>query len=183
VPRRRLTLAQKAIVQFDEAVDRRVDRLRGHRGLDRLMYGASELGDWSLVWHLIGAGQGLLPGRDPMSAARVSTILGVESLVVNGAVKSVFRRHRPVWEVDRPRPHRVRTPVSSSFPSGHSSAAFTAASLLGQDDPLRPIYYGIAAVVASSRVYVKMHHASDVVVGATLGLGLAAVARRAWPRP
>ncbi len=183
MPGRRLTLAQKAIVGFDEAIDKRVDRLRGHRGLDRLMYGASELGDWSLIWHLIGAGQGLLPGRDPLGAVRVSAVLGLESALVNGAIKSAFRRHRPVWEVDRPRPHRVRTPVSSSFPSGHSSAAFTAAGILGEDDPLRPLYYGIAALVASSRVYVKMHHASDVVVGAALGVGFAAVVRRAWPRP
>lgn len=177
-----LSRAQQVIVDFDEAVDRRVDRLRGHPALDRLMYGASELGDWSLIWHLIGAGQGLLPGRDPTSAVRLSTILGVESLFVNAVIKSVFRRHRPVWEEDRPRPHRVRNPVSSSFPSGHSSSGFTAAGILRQGDPLWPVYYGIAAVVASSRVYVKVHHASDVLAGAALGVGLAGLARRVWPR-
>ena len=171
-----LERAKQAIVDLDEAVDTAIDRARGHRTLDRVMYGASELGDWSLVWHLIGAGQGLLPGRDPMSAVRVSAILGIESLVVNGGIKSLFRRHRPVWEEDRPRPHRIRTPRTSSFPSGHASSAFTAAGILSQGDPLWPVYYGIAAVVAGSRVYVKMHHASDVLAGAALGIGLAAVA-------
>lgn len=178
-----LERAKQVVVDFDEAIDQRVDRIRGHRTLDRVMYGASELGDWSLIWHLIGAGQGLLPGRDPMSAVRVSAILGVESLLVNGALKSLFRRHRPVWEEDRPRPHRVRTPHSSSFPSGHASSAFTAAGILSQGDPLWPVYYGIAATVAASRVYVKMHHASDVLAGAALGVGLGALARRVWPRP
>jgi undecaprenyl-diphosphatase len=176
-----LALPKRLIVDFDEAIDARVDRLRGHKALDRLMYGASQLGDWSFIWHLIGAGQGLLPGREPTSAVRASTILGAESLLVNGAIKSLFRRHRPVWEVDRPRPHRVRTPHSSSFPSGHASSAFTAAGILSQADPLWPLYYGIAVVVASSRVYVKMHHASDVLVGAALGVGLARLARRVWP--
>jgi undecaprenyl-diphosphatase len=114
---------------------------------------------------------------------RASTILGVESLLVNGGVKSLFRRHRPVWEEDRPRPHRIRTPRTSSFPSGHASSAFTAAGILSQDDPLWPVYYGIAALVASSRVYVKMHHASDVLAGAAIGVGLAVVARKVWPRP
>ena len=152
-------------------------------GLDKVMYGASELGDWSLIWHLIGVGQALLPGRDPMTAVRVSAILGAESLLVNGALKSVFRRRRPIWEEDRPRPHRVRTPHSSSFPSGHASSAFTAAGILSQGDPLGPVYYGLAVVVASSRVYVKMHHASDVLAGAALGIGLAGVARRLWPTP
>lgn len=178
-----LARAKQLVVSFDEAVDRRVDGLRGHPGLDKLMYGASELGDWSLIWHVLGVGQALLPGRDPMSAVRVSAILGAESLLVNGALKSLFRRHRPVWEEDRPRPHRVRTPHSSSFPSGHASSAFTAAGILSQGDPLWPVYYGIAVVVASSRVYVKMHHASDVLAGAALGVGLAGAARRVWPKP
>ncbi len=178
-----LERAKQAIVDLDEAVDTAVDRVRGHRAVDRLMYGASELGDWSLIWHLIAAGQGMLPGRDPMTAVRASVVLGVESLVVNGGIKSLFRRHRPVWEEDRPRPHRIRTPRTSSFPSGHASSAFTAAGILSRGDPLWPVYYGVAAVVASSRVYVKMHHASDVLAGAALGVGLAALARRVWPTP
>ena len=178
-----LERVKQLIVDFDEAIDQRVDRVRGHQTLDRVMYGASELGDWSLLWHLLGAGQALLPGRDAMHAVRLSAILGAESLLVNGAVKSLFDRHRPVWEVDRPRPHRIRRPVTSSFPSGHASAAFAAAGLLSRGDPLWPLYYGLAAVVSSSRVYVKMHHASDVIAGAAIGVGLAAFARRWWPRP
>lgn len=178
-----LARAKQLVVNFDEAVDRKVDDLRGHAGLDKVMYGASELGDWSLIWHVIGVGQAVLPGRDPMTAVRVSAILGAESLLVNGALKSMFRRRRPIWEEDRPRPHRVRTPHSSSFPSGHASSAFTAAGILSHGDPLWPVYYGLAVVVASSRVYVKMHHASDVLAGAALGIGLAGVARRLWPKP
>jgi undecaprenyl-diphosphatase len=178
-----LESTKQLVVEVDEAVDQLVDRLRGHPLLDRVMYGASELGDWSLLWHVIGVGQALLPGRDPMSAVRVSAILGVESLLVNGGIKRLFRRHRPVWEEDRPRPHRVRTPYTSSFPSGHASAAFTAAAVLGEGDPLWPVYYAIAATVSASRVYVKMHHASDVAAGAALGAAIGAAARRAWPAP
>jgi undecaprenyl-diphosphatase len=110
----------------------------------------------------------------------VSAVLGIESALVNGAIKSVFRRRRPPWATDRP--HRLRRPRTSSFPSGHASAAFTAAGVLADDDPLWPLYYALAVVVASSRVYVKTHHASDVVAGALLGAVLARVARRLWPR-
>ena len=49
-------------------------------------------------------------------------------------------------------------------------AAFTAAVLLADRHP--GPWYALAAVVASSRVYVGMHHASDVVVGAGVGLAL-----------
>ena len=58
----------------------------------------------------------------------------------------------------------------------------TAAGVLSQGDPLWPLYYAIGAVVASSRVYVKIHHPSDVVAGAILGVVLARLAR-AWPLP
>lgn len=179
-----LQRAKRAVHTFDDAVDRGVDRVRGrHPAVDRAMYGVSELGDWSLIWHLIGAGQALLPGRTPMSALRLSAILGAESLLVNGGVKSLFRRKRPEWVDDAPRPHKLRQPLSSSFPSGHASSAFTAAGVLAQGDPLWPAYYALAVVVASSRVYVKIHHASDVVAGAALGATLAVLARRVWPKP
>ena len=107
--------------------------------------------------------------------------VGAESLLVNGLIKSAFRRTRPLWEGERPL--RVRRPRTSSFPSGHSSSAFSAAVLLSDDDALWPLYYAVAAIVASSRVYVKMHHASDVVAGAALGVGLGLLWRRLAPLP
>jgi undecaprenyl-diphosphatase len=171
----------RAVARFDTAIDTRVDDFRGHPHVDRLMYGASELGDFSLVWHLLSASRALGPDRSPVHAVRVAAVLGVESALVNGPVKRLFRRHRPAWEQERPR--RLRRPRTSSFPSGHASAAMTAAGVLAENDPLWPLYYAVGAVVASSRVYVKIHHPSDVVAGALLGFVLARVARRVWPFP
>jgi len=170
-----------AIAAFDTAIDTRVDRFRGHPHIDRLMYAASELGDFSLIWHLVSATRALGPDRRLAHAVRVAAVLGVESGLVNGPVKSLFRRHRPAWEQERPR--RLRRPRTTSFPSGHASAAFTAAGVLAQNDPLAPLYYAIGAVVASSRVYVKIHHPSDVVAGALVGIVLARVARKVLPFP
>jgi undecaprenyl-diphosphatase len=169
----------QAVAAFDAAVDRAVDRVRGHRTLDRAMYIASELGDWALIWHVIGIAQALRPGRDPRSAVRLSVLLGLESALVNGGIKSLFRRTRPASTA--PRPHRLRQPRTSSFPSGHASSGFAAAGLLAEDDDLWPLYYALAVVVASSRVYVKIHHASDVIAGAAIGVVLARLARGVWP--
>jgi undecaprenyl-diphosphatase len=168
--------------RFDNRVDGVVDRVRGNKALDRAFYGVSELADFSLIWHLLGAARGVTSDERADDAIRLSVVLGVESLLVNGVIKSFFRRRRPVWEALDPRPHRLRTPLSSSFPSGHASAAFTAATLLAEDNPMAPVYYVAAAFVALSRVYVKIHHASDVLAGAATGLVLGRIARRIWPK-
>ncbi len=169
------------VARFDARTDAAFDRLRGNPIADRVFYAASELGDFSLIWHLVGTARGLRSDRHAKEAIRLSSILGVESVLVNGVVKSFFRRHRPRW--DQPRAFRIRRPRSSSFPSGHASSGFTAATVLGEDDPLWPLYYAIAAVVATSRIYVKIHHGSDVVAGAATGLVLGRLARRLWPKP
>ena len=39
--------ARRAFTRFDDAVERRVDRLRGNRVTDRVMYTASALGFWA----------------------------------------------------------------------------------------------------------------------------------------
>ena len=167
---------KEQLAEFDAAVDEWFTGLRGNPTTDHAMYAASALGDFSLLWHIAGAVEALR-GRE-REAVRLSVALGVESVLVNGVVKQFFGRRRPAW--DLPRTRKLRKPRSSSFPSGHATSAFMAATLLGQDRPAttKAAWYALATVVAASRIHVKIHHASDVVVGAAIGIALgAAVAR------
>jgi membrane-associated phospholipid phosphatase len=168
----------KPVARFDAAASRLLDRVRGPVA-DRVFYAASELGDFSLIWHWVSAAQTLGRGATVESAFRASTLLGIESALVNGPIKSMFKRTRPVHAVARPR--KLRQPKTSSFPSGHASAAFTFAGIAASDDPLKPVYYALAVVVSTSRVYVNIHHASDVVGGAVTGVVLGRVFRNWWP--
>lgn len=174
---------REVVRRFDARADRIVAHTRGrHPVIDRVFYGASELGDFSLLWHLLGAAKGLRSDRDARGAVRLSVALGIESLLVNGLIKQLFRRTRPTWG-DGERPLHLRRPRSSSFPSGHASSGFMAAALLADGDRAwRPVYL-LAAVVATSRVYVRIHHGSDVLAGALLGLLLGRAAVRASPLP
>ena len=166
--------------RFDDGVDELLERLRGHPVADRVVRVASELGDWSVVWHLLGAAWGLTSARRTDRELRLFVLLGAESLIVNQGIKRLFRRVRPTESGD-PR-YPVRRPSTSSFPSGHASSAFFAASLLTEGDPaLAPLWFGLATVVALSRPYVRIHHGSDVVAGAATGLALASIAKRIWP--
>jgi len=170
----------RRIDRFDEIVDDAFAHLRGHRRIDRLFYGASAVGDHGMIWVMLGALRGLRGDHHWRAAVRVGLAVGVESVVVNLGVKSLFRRSRPV--ISQPRPFPLRVPLTSSFPSGHATSAFCAATLLADGDPhLAPLYFGAATVVALSRIHVRIHHASDVVGGMAIGLLLGQVAKRIAP--
>lgn len=174
----------RAVGVFDALADDLVARrLRGRRSADAVMYAASALGDHGVLWMLLAGAQAARHRDGEWKRPLLRTVigLGVESAVVNGPVKWVFRRSRPVQE--GPRPLYLRTPRSSSFPSGHASAAFFGAALLRDDDPIWPLYYAVAVVVATSRLHVRIHHASDVIAGAALGAALGELTRVLVPIP
>lgn len=172
---------KERIRSFDRFVDAKFDFLRGRPVPDRIFYTASEWGEFGLIWMFLAT---LRAARSPQGrrvARRVVTGMAIESVLINGLVKSAFRRRRPTWQTDHPL--RLRRPRTSSFPSGHATSAFTGAFLLAENDPLWPVYFVIAPVVAFSRVYVKAHHASDVVAGIAIGSGLGILGRRLLPLP
>ena len=169
------------IERFDQAVEDRVAPLRGNPVADRVFYSATAVGDFGLIWVVFALFRALRGGaRNEKAALRAIIATGIESVLVNVVLKSFVRRHRPPRRGDHPLP--LRQPLSSSFPSGHATAAFCGATLLADGgDPLAPLYYATAAVVAASRVYVRIHHASDVLGGVVVGRALGLIARRIVP--
>jgi undecaprenyl-diphosphatase len=175
------------VAAFDAAADRLVERFSSP-ALDRIFYPLSSAADHSVLWHALGAWRGLRTG-DARNARRLGMIMAAESALTNGPIKAMFKRVRPAdgpgtkeapGDQDGPLPYGLRRPVTSSFPSGHATAAFTAAVVLS-DRTSFPLYFGLAGAVAASRVYVRLHHASDVVAGAALGLAFGLVARKILP--
>lgn len=165
---------------LDARVEDVFTSFRGNPVADRIFYTASALGDFGLLWLALGLVR-ILRGRpgDTRAGLRAVITTGIESVVVNAGMKSLFRRRRPRPIETHPLP--FRQPLTSSFPSGHATAAFCAATLLAEDERAAPAYYGLATVVALSRIYTKIHHGSDVVGGVVIGLALGHVARRIVP--
>lgn len=164
-----------AVDSFDHWADERLERLRGNAVTDAVFTTASHLGEFSGIWHLIGIGRAIIDPSVVRQSVAMSALIGAESLIVNQGLKRLFRRTRPTESGD-PRFH-VRRPLTSSFPSGHASAAFFSAAILttATGRSLAPVWYSVAAIVAVSRAYVRIHHPSDIVGGAVVGalLGIA----------
>ncbi len=110
--------------------------------------------------------------------ARMTALLGLEGFVVSGiftqAIKFAGHRHRPstgdshnTWDGPSFSTHHL------SFPSGHSSSAFTISTVLAsqyEDKVLIPtLAYSMATLTALSRVNDNSHWASDVFFGSAIG--------------
>lgn len=169
------------IESFDGAADRWLEQFRGNPVLDRVMTLATDAGEFSTLWHVSSIVRGLSRGRrDQIVALAIG--IGAESLIVNQGLKRIFRRPRPTESGDQR--FDIRAPLTSSFPSGHASAAtFAAVCLVGWDGRRwAPLWVPLAATVAISRPYVRIHHASDIVGGVAAGATMGLIARRIFRR-
>lgn len=91
--------------------------------------------------------------------------------VVAPASKHLLDRPRPAW------PDPITVLASTSYPSGHATAAATSAvaiALVVRRTAVTWAALGIALAVATSRVFLGAHYPSDVVAGLLFGTLLAA---------
>jgi membrane-associated phospholipid phosphatase len=72
-----------------------------------------------------------------------------------------------------------------AFPSGHTSAAFTVATVFAKRYPnhrwVRWVAYGLATLVGFSRITLESHYPSDVFLGAVLGYAIGSHAVKSRP--
>lgn len=124
-----------------------------------------------LAFVTVGALGDLRSRRVPLTATCAAIACGSAS-VLAALSKELVDRARPAL-ADPGISSLVATPGSPSFPSGHAATAFAGAAVVGVFYPrLRWPLYGLAALVALSRVYLGVHFWLDVLAGAALGLGI-----------
>jgi membrane-associated phospholipid phosphatase len=144
--------------------------------LDGAMNRLSRAADYSRLSFTSAMLLALAGGRTGRRAATTGLAsLGVTATVINVAVKPLGRRRRPDRLArDVPFARHVPMPVSHSFPSGHSAAAFAFATGVGHVLPAAAVpLHALAALVAYSRVHTGVHYPADVLAGALIGTTLA----------
>jgi undecaprenyl-diphosphatase len=170
------------VAAIDQRVDRWFDPLRGSPGFDGAAKLITGLGDHGLMWAATTVWRARRSGPERTRAVRALAIAGVESNLTNAGIKAVVGRSRPersgLRVTDGGIP--VREPKTSSFPSGHTLAAFCAATVMSQRGDRRgnALLFASATLVGLSRLHLRAHHASDVVGGAAIGITLGIIGRR-----
>ena len=141
-----------------------------HRTQDLLLGACSSCGSTGAT---VGGGTAMVPfvgalfvaGRfAPQGRFRAATYDFAQAMIVNGAYSGLLK-----YSVKRERPDGSD---SLSFPSGHTSTAFSLAAVADHHYGWKvglPAYV-LASGIGLSRIESNRHHLSDVLAGATLGL-------------
>jgi undecaprenyl-diphosphatase len=161
-----------AVASADAAVFRAINLGLAARWLDVIMLGVTTLGTG---WVQMAIGLAVVIAaavkhRDDLQRMGYAALAAYAGA---GLLSEVIKRI-----ADRPRPLRLLFDArvvgdprwTHSFPSGHTAVAFAAAFVWGAYLPrARWALYGLATLVAFSRVYLGVHFPLDVVYGAFLG--------------
>jgi undecaprenyl-diphosphatase len=142
--------------------------------LTSLMRAFTIAGSAGAIWGFLAAVGFLLTGLEPSRLLIPWTAIAASWTVAEGA-KYLFERTRPfLWDTEIA--PLIKTPSSSSFPSGHSATAAAGAMTLSVlYPPFAPVLVLAGLLVVLSRVYLGVHFPFDVLAGIVIGIATSAV--------
>jgi membrane-associated phospholipid phosphatase len=175
-----------ALLPADRAIAMAFQRpvLQSHTGLTSTANALSMVGGPGVIVFSVGT-YALGLSTHSRSVAALGLHTG-EAIVLGSAatalVKGIAGRARPFVNLTEPHNFKMGRGFANdryaSFPSGHATAAFAAATAISQEVQVSwptaakyvtPISYGVAVLVGASRLYQNEHWTSDVVAGAGVG--------------
>ena len=154
------------IFAYDEKISQWIQKNCRRSWLDKPMQMVTHLGDLGFIW-LIWAAWLFRDNR--VESVLLFGSIACCCIICNLIMKPLFARERPFEDEDVEL--LIAEPTDHSFPSGHTMASFTAASALmwmfgGWIGAFALI---LAILIGWSRLYLYVHHPSDVAAGALFG--------------
>lgn len=137
--------------------------------LTEVMVFFSRLADKGFIWIFLGFVL-LFFKKTRRLGFCVLIALGINLLLVNGIIKPLVHRIRP-FDINTTAITIIPPPGDFSFPSGHASASFSAASaLFVNSKKLGTPFLFVASAIAFSRLYLYLHFPTDVLGGILVGI-------------
>ena len=157
----------KTLKNIDKKVIKIVNKKR-NSFLDEIMLFASRLGNAGLIWISIAL---ILLSNDEYHSYGIEVLesMVVGSIICNLVLKPIFERARPYDKY--PKLTKLIDLNDYSFPSGHTLASFTSATvLLSVNLTIGIPALLLAIIIAYSRLYLNVHYFTDVFFGMILGI-------------
>lgn len=165
----RLALAGLLLIPLDNELAKTI-RLDPGEKTDGVTEAANSLGTAKVLIPILG-GMYVLGDREDKDTVKQAVSALASAAIVTQGMKYLTGRARP----NMPDSGDFKGPGAgkgyTSFPSGHTSAAFAVATVLANKHPNQEwLYYGLASAVGVARVRKSAHFPSDVLVGAAVGM-------------
>ena len=138
--------------------------------LDKIMVFITRLGDAGIIWIVLSIVLLLIPKTRKSGAVMVAALV-VDVLLCNIVLKNLVARTRP-YDVNTGVHLLVEKLHDYSFPSGHTAASFASvtALYLAGEKKLWKFALVLACLIAISRLYLYVHHPTDVLGGILFGV-------------
>lgn len=146
-----------------------------------IMYGITSLGNGGIFWIILAAAMLLIfPKKYRKVGLSMAIALILSLIFCNGIMKHLWARPRAFWVEGQnfvvgdqfENLYGIFQSIHDySFPSGHSSASFAAATAIfmwRKKEGTAALI--LAALIAVSRLYLTVHYPSDVLVGTITGI-------------
>jgi len=164
---------------MDETILYAIQQLTGLPWLDAFMITLGRLGDNGLVWCVIAAVLLVRPKTRLGGLVCVAALL-LSLLFCNLLLKNLIARQRPYEMLAWLQP-LIPLLTDFSFPSGHATSSFAAATAIAlsfRGRKCADFVFLLALLISFSRLYVGVHYPSDVLAGLILGLFCGFLAHR-----
>lgn len=155
---------------FDDYLIRLINARIKNDFLDKFMYRVTDLGGaifstvFSFVLVLFGNDTIRLIGFEAL------VVLALSQIVVQ-SLKLILSRERPYTIIEQLNTFGINL-KDYSFPSGHTTASFSIATVLVLNIPsVFLLVYFLATIIGVSRIYLGVHYPTDVLAGIILGIG------------
>lgn len=142
--------------------------------LDNIMPVITAFGNMGMFWVLVAL---IISAKSKYRRCSMTMMIGMIAgvLIGNFVVKNIIRRDRPCW-INEIGNMLIEIPQDYSFPSGHTMSSFIAATILCYYDKKFAVpSFSVAILIAFSRMYLYVHFPTDIIGGALLGIGIAAM--------
>ena len=147
--------------------------------LNRYMIAITHLGTGGAIWIFITYILFYLGFR--VESVNIILALIFNGIICNLFLKNLLKRKRPSWisKVEL----LIKNPTDFSFPSGHASSSFAAATTIYfYFKGMGIVFLVIASLIAFSRIYHFVHYPSDVIIGAALGIIIAIITKNNYDK-
>ena len=140
--------------------------------VNKIMLTASRLGNAGIIWWFVCLAFLIIPKWRYTGLVIIFSI-GLTSLMGEGIIKHAVKRVRPCHGLDEEDKLLNNPRTFYSFPSGHTASSFAVVMVVILS---RCPIYAVAPILLTamtigfSRVYLRVHYMTDVVVGVFLGL-------------